>query len=171
MLKVILNRSPGYTENHAAAILSVGLDITSKKEAEKRIVWMAEHDPLTDLANRRKFMAEFEKSLQTSISYQHNNALLYLDLDEFKDINDTSGHGAGDELLQAVAETLKKVTRYTDLVARLGGDEFAILIPETDNAGAAFLANKIITELAKIKLSYGEIKHKISSSIGIVHYP
>ncbi|MDO7596980.1 MAG: EAL domain-containing protein [Pseudomonadota bacterium] len=158
-------------KNNAPAILSVGLDMTSKKEAEKRIIWMAEHDPLTDLANRRKFTAEFEKSLQTSIRYQHNNALLYLDLDEFKDINDTSGHGAGDELLQAVAETLKKVTRYTDLVARLGGDEFAILIPETDNAGAVILAKKIITELAKIKLSYGEIKHKVSTSIGIVHYP
>lgn len=158
-------------DQHAAAILSVGLDMTSKKEAEKRIVWMAEHDPLTDLANRRKFMAEFEKSLQTSIRYQHNNALLFLDLDEFKDINDTSGHAAGDELLKAVAETLIKVTRYTDLVARLGGDEFAVLIPETDSAGAAILANKIITELAKIKLTYGEVKHKISSSIGIVHYP
>ena len=157
--------------NHSSAILSVGLDITSKKEAEKRIVWMAEHDPLTDLVNRRKFMAEFEKSLQTSIRYQHNNALLYLDLDEFKDINDTSGHGAGDELLQAVADTLKKVTRYTDLVARLGGDEFAILIPETDNVGAVILAKKIITELAQIKLSYGEIVHKVSTSIGIVHYP
>ncbi len=158
-------------KNHSTAILSVGLDMTSKKEAEKRIIWMAEHDPLTDLANRRKFTAEFEKSLQTSIRYQHNNALLYLDLDEFKDINDTSGHAAGDELLQAVAETLKKVTRYTDLVARLGGDEFAILIPETDHAGAVILAKKIIAELANIKLSYGEIIHKVSTSIGIVHYP
>jgi diguanylate cyclase (GGDEF)-like protein/PAS domain S-box-containing protein len=157
--------------DHATAILSVGLDMTSKKEAEKRIVWMAEHDPLTDLANRRKFTVEFEKSLQTSIRYQHNNALLYLDLDEFKDINDTSGHAAGDELLQAVSEVLQKVTRSTDLVARLGGDEFAILIPETDNAGAVILAKKIITELAKIKLSYREILHKVSTSIGIVHYP
>jgi diguanylate cyclase (GGDEF)-like protein/PAS domain S-box-containing protein len=158
-------------KNNTPAILSVGLDMTSKKEAEKRIIWMAEHDPLTDLANRRKFTAEFEKSLQTSIRYQHNNALLYLDLDEFKDINDTSGHAAGDELLQAVSEVLKKVTRSTDLVARLGGDEFAVLIPETDNAGAVILAKKIITELAKIKLSYGDIKHKVSTSIGIVHYP
>ncbi len=158
-------------KNHDAAILSVGLDMTSKKEAEKRIVWMAEHDPLTDLINRRKFMEDFEKSLQISIRYQHNNALIYLDLDAFKDINDTSGHAAGDALLQAVAEALKRVTRYTDLVARLGGDEFAILIPETDKAGAIILAKKIIAEIAKIKLSYGEIRHKVSTSIGIVHYP
>ena len=159
------------TKNNVRSILCVGLDTTSKKEAEKRIVWMAEHDPLTSLANRRKFTAEFETSLQSSIRYKHNNALLYLDLDAFKDINDTSGHAAGDELLQAVATTLATVTRYTDLVARLGGDEFAILIPETDYAGAVMLAKKIIYEFSKLKLTYGEISHKVSTSIGIVHYP
>ncbi|MDH5358677.1 MAG: EAL domain-containing protein [Gammaproteobacteria bacterium] len=154
-----------------AVILSVGLDMTEKKEAEKRIVWMAEHDPLTDLCNRRKFTEEFEKSLQTAIRYQHNNALLFLDLDQFKDINDTSGHRAGDELLQSVAKVLQRVTRLSDLVARLGGDEFAILIPETNNEGAVTLAKKIIQELGQIPLSYGAVKHKVSTSIGIVHYP
>jgi diguanylate cyclase (GGDEF)-like protein/PAS domain S-box-containing protein len=152
-------------------ILSVGLDMTEKKAAEKRIIWLAEHDPLTDLCNRRKFTEEFEKSLQTAIRYEHENALLFLDLDEFKDINDTSGHKAGDDLLKAVAKTLEKVTRFTDLVARLGGDEFAILLPEIDGKGAQILAKKILSELAQIDLSYGTVKHKVSSSIGIVHYP
>jgi diguanylate cyclase (GGDEF)-like protein/PAS domain S-box-containing protein len=152
-------------------ILSVGLDMTEKKAAEKRIIWLAEHDPLTDLCNRRKFTEEFEKSLQTAIRYGHENALLFLDLDEFKDINDTSGHKAGDDLLKAVANTLKKVTRFTDLVARLGGDEFAVLLPEIDSKGAQTLAKKILHELAQIDLSYGAVKHKVSSSIGIVHFP
>jgi diguanylate cyclase (GGDEF)-like protein/PAS domain S-box-containing protein len=152
-------------------ILSVGLDMTEKKAAEKRIIWLAEHDPLTDLCNRRKFTEEFEKSLQTAIRYGHENALLFLDLDEFKDINDTSGHKAGDDLLKAVAKTLIKVTRFTDLVARLGGDEFAILLPEIDSKGAQTLAKKILSELAQIDLSYGTVKHKVSSSIGIVHFP
>jgi len=152
-------------------ILSVGLDMTEKKAAEKRIIWLAEHDPLTDLCNRRKFTEEFEKSLQTAIRYGHENALLFLDLDEFKDINDTSGHKAGDDLLKAVAKTLIKVTRFTDLVARLGGDEFAILLPEIDGKGAQTLAKKILSELAQIDLSYGTVKHKVSSSIGIVHFP
>ncbi len=152
-------------------ILSVGLDMTEEKESEKRIIWMAEHDPLTDLCNRRKFTEEFEKSLQTAIRYKHNNALLFLDLDQFKDINDTSGHRAGDELLQSVAKTLQEVTRFTDLVARLGGDEFAILIPESDHEGAEILAKKIINELSLIDLHYGQVKHHISTSIGIVHYP
>ncbi|OUR70807.1 GGDEF domain-containing protein [Methylophaga sp. 41_12_T18] len=154
-----------------SVILSVGLDMTEKREAEKRIVWMAEHDPLTDLCNRRKFTHEFEKSLQTAIRYQHNNSLLFLDLDQFKDINDTSGHKAGDDLLKAVAKTLAQVTRFTDLVARLGGDEFAILLPEIDEKGAQTLAKKIIFELSQIQLSYGTVKHKVSTSIGIVHYP
>ena len=153
------------------SILSVGLDMTEKKEAEKRIIWMAEHDPLTDLCNRRRFTEEFEKSLQTAIRYKHNNSLLFLDLDQFKDINDTSGHRAGDELLQAVAKTLLEVTRLSDLTARLGGDEFAILIPESDHDGAQALAKKIIHALSLIQLSYGTVRHKVSASIGIVHYP
>lgn len=157
--------------NNNAVILSVGLDMTEKKEAEKRIVWMAEHDPLTDLCNRRKFTEEFEKSLRSAIRYHHNNTLLYLDLDQFKDINDTSGHRAGDELLILVAKTLKKVTRFTDLVARLGGDEFAVLMPESDDVGARVLAEKILQELGTIQLEYGAVRHKISASIGIVHYP
>ena len=158
-------------KNSDVAILSVGLDMTEKKEAEKRIIWLAEHDPLTDLCNRRRFTDEFEKSLQAAIRYKHNNSLLFLDLDQFKDINDTSGHRAGDELLQSVAKSLQHVTRLSDLVARLGGDEFAILIPESDNEGAEVLAKKIIAELAQIQLSYGTVKHKVSASIGIVHYP
>jgi diguanylate cyclase (GGDEF)-like protein/PAS domain S-box-containing protein len=157
---------------HAGSqLLSVGLDMTEKKEAEKRIVWLAEHDPLTDLCNRRKFTEEFEKSLRTAIRYKHNNALLFLDLDQFKDINDTSGHAAGDELLKLVAKTLKKVTRFTDLVARLGGDEFAILLPESDDIGAVTLSQKIISELNKIQLEYGSVRHKVSTSIGIVNFP
>jgi len=158
-------------DTNDAVILSVGLDMTEKKAAEKRIVWLAEHDPLTDLCNRRKFTQEFEKSLQSAIRYQHHNTLLFLDLDEFKDINDTSGHRAGDELLKLVAKTLSKATRFTDLVARLGGDEFAILMPESDPEGANILSKKIIHELSLIDLSYGNVKHKVSTSIGIVHFP
>ncbi|MCX4190722.1 putative bifunctional diguanylate cyclase/phosphodiesterase [Methylophaga sp. OBS3] len=157
--------------NNDAVILSVGLDMTAKSEAEKRVIWMAEHDPLTDLCNRRKFTEEFEKSLRTAIRYHHNNTLLYLDLDQFKDINDTSGHKAGDELLVLVGKTLKRVTRFTDLVARLGGDEFAILMPESDDEGAQVLAHKILKELSTLQLEYGAVRHKISASIGIVHFP
>ena len=163
--------SPIAIGNDTNAVLCVGLDMTEKKAADKRVIWMAGHDPLTDLCNRRKFTEEFEKSLRTAIRYNHKNTLLFLDLDQFKDINDTSGHQAGDELLQLVANTLIRVTRFTDLVARLGGDEFAILLPESDASGAAILAKKIIKELEQIQLKYGQVQHKVSTSIGIVNYP
>jgi diguanylate cyclase (GGDEF)-like protein/PAS domain S-box-containing protein len=163
--------SPLHIEGKRATLLSVGLDMTEKREAEKRIVWLAEHDPLTDLANRRKFLEEFEKSLQTAIRYKHNNAILFFDLDHFKDINDTSGHKAGDDLLKLIASTLKRVTRYTDLIARLGGDEFAVIMPETDELGAIKVAQKVLSEMGKIQLEYGTVKHKVSCSIGIVNYP
>ncbi len=163
--------SPITVNETTSSVLCVGLDMTDKKESERRVVWLAEHDPLTDLCNRRKFMEEFEKSLRTAIRYQHHNTLLFLDLDQFKDINDTSGHQAGDKLLQLVASTLIRVTRFTDLVARLGGDEFAILMPESDQRGAEILAKKILKELSQIQLHYGDVTHKVSTSIGIVHYP
>lgn len=163
--------SPIIIDSDTNAVLCVGLDMTEKKKADKRVIWMAEHDPLTDLFNRRKFTQEFEKSLRTAVRYNHKNTLLFLDLDQFKDINDTSGHQAGDELLQSVANTLIRVTRFTDLVARLGGDEFAILMPESNEHGAEVLSQKIIQELGQIKLQYGHVQHTVSTSIGIVHYP
>lgn len=152
-------------------ILSVGLDTTETRAAEKRIVWLAEHDPLTNLCNRRKFTEEFEKSLQTAIRYKHNSTLLLLDLDRFKDINDTSGHRAGDEALKLVAKTLQRVTRFTDFVARLSGDEFAVIMPESDEAGAITVSEKILAELSAIHLNYEMVRHTISASIGIVNYP
>ncbi len=154
-----------------AVILSVGLDMTEKKAAEKHVIWLAEHDPLTDLCNRRKFTADFEKSIQMAIRYEHHSCLLIIDLDHFKDINDTSGHKMGDTVLKSVAKVLKSTTRFTDLVARIGGDEFAIVMPETDEKGAQVLAQKIINGLEQIQAGQGQFKHKISASIGIVHYP
>ena len=154
-----------------SAILSVGLDMTEKKTAEKHVIWLAEHDPLTDLCNRRKFTADFEKSIQMAIRYDHSSSLLIIDLDHFKDINDTCGHKMGDDVLKSVAKSLKRITRFTDLIARIGGDEFAVVMPETDQYGAEILAKKIITELNQITVSRGKYVHKVSVSVGIVHYP
>jgi diguanylate cyclase (GGDEF)-like protein/PAS domain S-box-containing protein len=154
-----------------SAILSVGLDMTEKKATEKHVIWLAEHDPLTDLCNRRKFTADFEKSIQMAIRYEHTSSLIIIDLDHFKDINDTCGHKMGDDVLKSVAKTLKKITRFTDLVARIGGDEFAVVMPETDQHGAETLAEKIITHLSQINVSRGQFTHKLSASAGIVHYP
>lgn len=158
-------------DDDKAVILSVGLDMTEKKAAEKHVIWLAEHDPLTDLCNRRKFTADFEKSIQMAIRYKHRSSLLIVDLDHFKDINDTCGHKMGDDVLKSVAKTLKRITRFTDLVARIGGDEFAVVMPEADENGADALAQKIISELGQLTVSRGKFTHRVSASVGIVHYP
>ncbi|MCU7919350.1 MAG: EAL domain-containing protein [Candidatus Thiodiazotropha sp. (ex Epidulcina cf. delphinae)] len=152
-------------------ILSVGLDITDREVAEQRLAWLANHDPLTELNNRRYFQSEFEKIITLAERYHHSSALLFFDLDQFKYINDSSGHQAGDALLQIVARKLREITRSTDLIARLGGDEFAIVIPETDIPGATRFADKLLDDLKQITIPLKGHSHRVSASIGIVTYP
>jgi diguanylate cyclase (GGDEF)-like protein len=167
----IHSRLPGKRKPGVPIILSVGLDITDRKEAENRLSWLANHDPLTGLYNRRYFQNAFEDLLSMGRRYQHSVALLFFDLDQFKYVNDTSGHQAGDAMLRVVAEKLGQVTRATDLLARLGGDEFAVVIPEADITGAVQLAEKILESLKLISIPTKGRSHRISASIGIVMYP
>lgn len=152
-------------------VLSIGLDITDRELAEQRLSWLANHDPLTELYNRRYFQVEFEKVITLAERYNHTSALLFFDLDQFKYINDSSGHHTGDAMLQIVAKKLRGVTRSTDLIARLGGDEFAIVIPEADIPSATQYADKILCELKKISIPLKGHSHRVSASIGIVAYP
>jgi len=152
-------------------VLSVGLDITEKKQSEEHIIWLADHDALTTLYNRRKFIIEFEQILNQAVRSKLQGALLFLDLDQFKDINDSCGHKVGDQVLKQVSQTLLDITRTTDIVARLGGDEFAIILPVTDAEGAITLADKINDQLAVLELNFNDIRYKISCSLGIVRFP
>ncbi|MEJ2610662.1 MAG: EAL domain-containing protein [Candidatus Thiodiazotropha sp.] len=152
-------------------VLSVGLDITDREVAEQRLTWLANHDPLTELNNRRYFQSEFEKMITLAERYHHASALLFFDLDQFKYINDSSGHHTGDALLQIVARKLREITRSTDLIARLGGDEFAIVIPEADISAATRYADKLLMELRKLTIPLKGLSHRVSASIGIVAYP
>ncbi len=154
-----------------AQILSVGLDITELKQAEVRFAWLADHDPLTGMYNRRRLGEELTNILNISKRHNHNGALLFIDLDQFKYINDTSGHQTGDALLVEVASRLRHLLRSTDVMARLGGDEFAIVLPEIDEKGATLVANKINLELDKIIVPLGDRRIKMTSSIGIALFP
>ncbi|MCU7798139.1 MAG: EAL domain-containing protein [Candidatus Thiodiazotropha sp. (ex Myrtea spinifera)] len=162
---------PGKPYPNVPILLSVGLDITDREVAKQRLTWLANHDPLTELYNRRNFQVEFEKILTLAERYHHNSSLLFLDLDHFKFINDSSGHQAGDALLQIVAKKLKEITRTSDLIARLGGDEFAIVIPESDSDSAIVFAEKVMQELKQVSLPLKGRSYRVSSSIGIVTYP
>ena len=144
-------------------------DITEKKEAADKIRIMARTDALTGLANRATFIDRLRQTFAAARRGATPFAGLYLDLDRFKDVNDTLGHFAGDVLLKTVAERLTGCTRDTDLVARLG-DEFAILQTElTELAHAGVLATKVHSVLGA-PYPLGDTEMHISASIGIAPY-
>ena len=158
-------------DGHRAVILSVGMDITARKIAEVRLAWLADHDPLTGLFNRRRFEEELERSIRLACRYGQTGALIFFDLDQFKFVNDTSGHRAGDDLLKAVSDTVPELLRGEDVIGRLGGDEFGIILGQIDREGAVDVAKKILGHIAKLELKVGERKHKVSASLGIALFP
>jgi diguanylate cyclase (GGDEF)-like protein len=124
-------------------------DVTEQQRAERRIRFMAHHDALTKLPNRALFRSRLDDALRDLSEKGPGLALLYLDLDKFKNVNDTLGHPVGDALLEAAAQRLQSCLRATDIVARLGGDEFAIVHTADDLPDAAkFLAQRVISSLS-----------------------
>ena len=159
---------------HDDQILSLGIDITERKQAEEQAVWIATHDPLTNLHNRRYFHTEFEQLLNVARRYNNKIALLYLDLDQFKVINDSQGHAAGDRLLVQVADCLSRLTRKSDLLCRLGGDEFAIVTQISGIKNIISLADKInqfMKELVLEKNKNNKSTYQVGFSIGIALFP
>lgn len=143
-------------------------DVTERRVAEQRISYLAHHDHLTDLPNRVSFQKRLEQ-LASTCSQQRPFALLYLDLDRFKAVNDALGHRAGDELLKAVSQRLRTSLRANDQLARLSGDEFTILQTFSRYPGdAALLAERCIAILAApFDIAGNEVK--VGASIGVVH--
>ena len=146
-------------------------DISNKKATEAYIWKQANYDSLTKLPNRRMFYSKLEHELQKVTREQYEIGLLTLDLDKFKDINDTLGHDYGDLLLQKVAKRLVQCVRKSDTVARLGGDEFSIILTHfKNNTHIANIANNIISSLEKSFDLNGDVVY-ISASIGITIAP
>jgi diguanylate cyclase (GGDEF)-like protein/PAS domain S-box-containing protein len=146
------------------------IDITERKQAEERIAQLARTDSLTGLANRTTFIEGLQRAFASSRRGAPQFAVLYLDLDRFKDINDTLGHPVGDRLLVVAADRIRSGIRETDTAARFGGDEFAILLSEiTDLSDAGRLAEKLRVALAKpAKIDGNELR--ITASVGIAIY-
>lgn len=163
--------SPLELAGDCVAVLSVGLDVTEQRKAERRIAWLADHDPLTNSFNRRRFQEEVTRALDESARFGHGGCLVYLDLDQFKYINDAAGHAVGDSLLKMVALTLASLVRSTDVVGRLSGDEFAALLPHTDEAGGTTLAEKLMNALRAIEINVGGRPHRVTASIGVALFP
>ncbi len=153
-------------------------EITERKRLEEQVHQLAFHDPLTHLANRRLMLDHLEQAMSASKRSQRHGALLFLDLDNFKPLNDTHGHGVGDLLLIEVAERLKACAREADTVARFGGDEFVVLLCELSTQPgeaaeqAVAIAEKVRTRLAEPYVlqsapSAPSIRHECTASIGV----
>lgn len=149
----------------------VARDITGRKQAEARIRYLAEHDALTDLPNRTLLNTRLAEAIAHSVGEQAQMALLFLDLDHFKNINDSLGHELGDKLLQQVAERLGQMLDERDTISRPGGDEFAILLAHCgDAAMIGRIAQRLLDGVAQPFLVDGH-ELVLSASIGISVYP
>jgi diguanylate cyclase (GGDEF)-like protein/PAS domain S-box-containing protein len=155
-----------------AIINHIGIfgDISERKQAEYRIQQLAHYDVLTGLPNRVLFNDRLEQAIIHAQRNKSRLALLFLDLDRFKQINDTLGHGVGDQLLQSVAHRLLSCVRDQDTVSRQGGDEFIAILPETSAAGAEEVADKMLQAIVQPYAIEGH-ELRISTSIGISIYP
>lgn len=158
-------------EQNFLAVLS---NITTRKHMEKELHQLAFYDKLTDLPNRRMFMDHLRNIIKSYKRNKKSFALFFMDLDNFKFINDTLGHEAGDEFLVQVGNRLKEIFRSNDLVARLGGDEFTILVEDVklaEREDIGYLADKMLKELASKPIYISGRPLQISTSLGIATYP
>ncbi|MCA9738964.1 MAG: diguanylate cyclase [Gemmatimonadota bacterium] len=140
----------------------------SLEEANTELERLANSDTLTGLSSRRYFLQQLERECRRSQRHGHDFALMLLDLDHFKEVNDAFGHQVGDEVLVATARAVRSVAREVDVTGRIGGEEFAILLPETDLEGASALAERIRTEVADARHTDPDQKpFRVTISIGI----
>ncbi|OLP17955.1 hypothetical protein BST81_12950 [Leptolyngbya sp. 'hensonii'] len=173
------------TLGRAAEVSAYGYILKPFKEKEVHIVikmalsqyqeikstkHLAITDPLTQVANRRHFYALGEQEIRRSCRYGTSFSLLLIDLDHFKQINDTYGHGLGDEVLKATISAITHKLRKIDLVGRLGGDEFAIILPETSAAGGMAVAERLCHAITAVSLEHQSQSIKLSVSIGLTTY-
>jgi len=154
-------------QGQTIGVEGIARDITERKTLEDKLTTFARIDDLTQVYNRRYFYEEAEKQLMLAHRYQRPAAALVLDLDRFKQINDTYGHRAGDEVLKHFAQICRETIRVTDIIGRTGGEEFAILLPETDQASALQLAERIRATVASASLQSQEATLSYSVSIGV----
>lgn len=143
-------------------------DMTNEIDYISRLAWQASHDTLTGLANRNEFESRLAEALRSSIESGERHAVAMLDLDQFKIVNDTCGHAAGDELLRQLAECLQQNLHRDELVARLGGDEFAILLRSCPIDRAALISERLRAAVEEMNFTWQGSSFSITASIGLV---
>jgi diguanylate cyclase (GGDEF)-like protein/PAS domain S-box-containing protein len=167
-IDIVTVRNPA---REATNYIGLSYDITERKAVEENIRYLAQHDFLTELPNRMLFRDRFEQALASARRNQTSFAVFYLDLNRFKEVNDTFGHKFGDELLKRVAVRLMDNMRATDTICRLGGDEFVILVPEIESADHARLLSEKLEEAFRQPCSVDGREVVIGFSFGFAVYP
>jgi diguanylate cyclase (GGDEF)-like protein/PAS domain S-box-containing protein len=151
-----------------AGVVVVFHDTTRQQSARRLLEYQASHDPLTGLVNRREFERRLDRAVETARMQQKAHVLLYMDLDNFKQVNDSVGHQAGDELLRQVAQRMSSIMRERDTLARLGGDEFAVLLEHCSQDVALRISGEISDAVCREKFSWDGRQFVIGISIGMV---
>ncbi len=146
-------------------------DVTRERQTAEQLVYLAERDALTGLYNRHRFQQELARTMIESERHRMQCAVMFFDLDEFKTVNDTYGHRAGDTLLTRVAGEIGALVRRNEVLARLGGDEFAILLPAVRGDEAENLAERVVRAVAQIPMRFDGQNLRLTASLGIAYYP
>lgn len=149
-------------------VVLVFKDVSDSRRMQKMMVHQATHDPLTGLVNRSAFEDRLQKAVESARNFENTHALLYLDLDQFKIVNDTAGHVAGDELLKQISVLLSSQLRARDTLGRLGGDEFSVLLENCPLSKASRVANILIDAIREYRFSWEDKSYQIGVSIGVV---
>lgn len=151
--------------------VAIAYDITEQKKLEQKLIYMAGHDPLTDLPNRSFLTTQLEESLSIANTISTVIAVLFIDIDGFKQVNDIHGHGAGDKLLKTIAMRIRHVLKKEDSVGRLGGDEFVVILNSIKHKKDVIeMVDELITEICQ-PLIYNDAELIYSPSIGAVLFP
>ena len=156
-------------ESTSLAVVAIR-DATDLHDLAARFAFVADHDLLTALLNRRGFETRLVEALARSVRYGDTGAVVVLDLDRFKEVNDTNGHAAGDAVLQAIAEVFRKRLRSTDLIARIGGDEFALMINHVEPEAALRMVNELLEQIRDQIATMAGAAARVTVSAGVATF-
>lgn len=158
--------NPGLLDVRLTVAEAAVKEIARRKQLEDQLKFLAQHDPLTRLSNRSQLDPALALAIDKANAGEHG-AVLYLDLDNFKIINDTLGHDAGDKLLLQVAQVLKSLTRRSDVLVRFGGDEFVLILPACEMPKACEIAESIVDRVEEIVYTSGDRTFRVGASVGV----
>jgi diguanylate cyclase (GGDEF)-like protein/PAS domain S-box-containing protein len=173
-VKKYIGISPGIikdAEGKKIGLRSIVRDVDQRKKYEENLIYLAYHDALTGLKNRKAFYEQLQNAIYRAKRYGTEIGLIYIDIDEFKRVNDTLGHEIGDMLLQEIKNRLEGCLRKTDFISRIGGDEFVIIVDDPKKIHPEVIAQKVVKDLARPYELDGHVIDYISSSVGISTFP